>query len=475
MLESPTSWSRVSDFVAGKWGLGFPAEKLPDLRRAIGAAATELGFRDAAACADWMLTMHLSSTDLQVLAAHLTIGETYFFRDAPLFNALAGTVLPTLLRRRGGKVRQLRLWSAGCCTGEEAYSLAILLHQLIPDLSRWHVSILGTDINVRSLHKATAGVYGEWSFRNTPDGFKERWFQRTHDSQYVIIPEVKRLVTFRPANLAEAAVPAADTNAMDLILCRNVLMYFTPEQASKVVDKLHGALASDGWLAVSPTESSRARFPQFAIRNLPGTILFPKDAKDGDPLTPVTQAASMPEPRVTEPVTADVGPTNPRFAARAPAETRLARPATVNGASSRELPQQARALANDGKLAEALEVCDRWIAGDRINTAGHYLRALVLLELGDPDAAATALQRTLYLEPKFVAAHFALGNASRRSGRHAQAKHHFRIALHLLARYHPDEPVPESDGLTAGKFGEIIRELMAVGQPAPRRTMGLPP
>jgi chemotaxis protein methyltransferase CheR len=468
MLDTATSWSRVSDYIADAMGLHFPGERLQDLRRGLAGAAAELGFDDAAACADWMLTASLSPADLHVLAGHLTIGETYFFRDERLFDTLAGTVLPELLRAREGKERRLRLWSAGCCTGEEAYSLAILLHQSIPDLARWHVSILATDINIRFLRKAAAGVYGEWSFRNAPAGFKERWFQRTADGQYLLAPEVKRLVTFAPSNLVEDAFPAlaTDTNAMDLILCRNVLMYFTPAQASKVVGKLHRALVGDGWLAVSPTESSQALFPQFAVRNFPGVILFNKAVTAGGRPALDTPAPWMPPLPSVEPAAPELRAAEPTLAITAPTPALMPPAAPSDSRAPRELPLLARALANEGRLAEALAVCDRWIAADKVDAAGHYLRALVLLELGDPDTAKGSLQRTLYLEPNLVAAHFTLGNLARGRGRNAQADRHFRNALHLLARHRPDDPIPESDGLTAGRLGEIIRELIAVKQPS---------
>ena len=468
MLDTAISWSRVSDYIARAMGLHFPGERLQDLKRGLAGAAAEFGFDDAAACADWMLTAPLSPADLHVLAGHLTIGETYFFRDEKLFDALARTVLPGLLRAREGKEQRLRLWSAGCCTGEEAYSLAILLHQLIPDLARWRVSILATDINIRFLRKAAAGAYGEWSFRNAPAGFKERWFQRTADGQYLLVPEVKRLVTFAPSNLVEDAFPAlaTDTNAMDLILCRNVLMYFTPAQASKVVGKLHRALVGDGWLAVSPSEASRELFPQFAIRNFPGVILFNKAVTDGGRLALDTPVPWMPLQPSVEPAALELPTAEPTLDTTASTPTLAPPPAPSDSQAPRELLLEARALANEGRLTEALAACDRWIAADKIDAAGHYLRALVLLELGDADAANASLQRTLYLEPNLVAAHFTLGNLARGRGLDAQADRHFRNALHLLARHRSDDPVPESDGLTAGRFGEIIRELIAVEQPS---------
>src|SRR5579863_3891123 len=190
-----TPWARVSEFVAQHMGLHFPRERLIDLQRGLSDAADEFGFDDVAACADWLLSAPPTRPQLQVLASHLTIGETYFFRDKPAFDVLASRVLPELIHARRGRERRVRLWSAACCSGEEAYSLAILLHQLLPDLADWQVTILATDINARFLRKAVEASYGEWSFRDAPSGFKQRYFHPAGNGQYVIRPDIKKLVT----------------------------------------------------------------------------------------------------------------------------------------------------------------------------------------------------------------------------------------------------------------------------------------
>ena len=119
----------------------------------------------------------------------------------------------------------------------------------------------------------------------------------------------------------------------------------------------------------------------------------------------------------------------------------------------------ARALANQGRLADALAWCDRWIAADKLDTAGHYLRAVILLEHGRPDEARRSLQHALYLDPDFVLAHFALGNLARSRGKSEEADKHIANALHLLGRYQPNDLLPESEGLTAGRLTETITAM----------------
>jgi len=219
MMPGPVNdaqWSLFSEFIARSMGLHFPRERWDDLQRGLAGAAQEFGQKDAAACIDWLLSAPPTKGQLQVLANHLTIGETYFFRDQPTLEALAEHILPPLIRARRGRERRLRIWSAACCSGEEPYTLAILLHELLPDLTDWHVTITATDINARFLHKAAEGIYGDWSFRGAPAWLRSRYFKRTADGRYAIVPEIKRLVRFAHLNLVEDVYPspATETHAM---------------------------------------------------------------------------------------------------------------------------------------------------------------------------------------------------------------------------------------------------------------------
>src|SRR5680860_1396261 len=135
-------WSRLSDFIAETMGLHFPPARWDDMKRGLAGATQEFGFDDVAACVGWLLSAPLTKAQLRVLAGHLTIGETYFFRNKQAFEALAGNVLPALIHARQGGEQRLRMWSAACSGGEEPYSLAILLHRMLPDLRDWRVTIL---------------------------------------------------------------------------------------------------------------------------------------------------------------------------------------------------------------------------------------------------------------------------------------------------------------------------------------------
>jgi chemotaxis protein methyltransferase CheR len=436
-------WPHISAVIASHTGLHFPDERRIDLQRGLADAAIELGFDNARSCAKWLLSAELTPPQLDTLASHLTIGETYFFREPKAFQALATQVLPELIERRRGNEQRLRLWSTACSTGEEAYSLAILIRQTLPDLRDWHVSILGTDINSRSLKKAVRGVYGEWSFRDTPAGFKESYFERTAEGRYSVRPEVRSLVRFAPMNLVQDGFPslATDTNAMDIVLCRNVLIYFEPSQATTLIGKLRHSLVDDGWLAVSPSECSQTLFSEFSATNFPGAVLYRKTRRE-----PQAPPPSRPEVTawVQETTRALPSPVAPRPVLKPDDFARLT-----------------RSRANEGRLEEALDWSERWIVADKLDAVAHYLNAMVLQELGDREQARRSLQRAIYLKPDFVLAHFALGNLAERGGRMHQ---HFQNTLELLSRMPPGQILPESDGLTAARLAEIVTALL----PAPR-------
>ncbi len=293
MQISADSLSRLSDFVANQTGLHFPQERWRDLQRGIESATQEFRFTDPESCIHWLLTSPLTRSQIEILSSHLTVGETCFFRDKRTFEALQQQVLPELIRSSRETGQRLRIWSAACCTGEEPYSLAMLLDQLIPDIQNWHITILGTDINPRFLQKATGATYSHWSFRDAPNWLQERYFKKTREGRFTVYPSLTKRVIFSYLNLAEDSYPSLlnDTNAMDLILCRNVLMYFAPDPAKRVIENLYRSLVEGGWLIVSPTEASSVLYSKFKPVELPGVFFYRKDPTE----TPSVEHGVMPE------------------------------------------------------------------------------------------------------------------------------------------------------------------------------------
>jgi chemotaxis protein methyltransferase CheR len=464
----------LSDLLAAQTGLHFPQDRWRDLARGIAAAAPAFSMPDAAACAHWLLSAPLTRHQIEVLAGHLTVGETYFFREKMSFEALEQHILPQLIRARASE-RRLRIWSAGCCTGEEPYSVAMLLDRLIPDQRDWNITLLATDLNPVFLRKAAAGIYGEWSFRDTPDWLRERYFKRRKDQRFELLPHIRKRVTFACLNFAEDVYPSLmnNTQAMDVILCRNVLMYFNPAWVKKVAQNFHRSLVDDGWLMVSPAETSNSLFPQFKAVSFPGAVLYRKTS-GAEPQADVTGFPVLPvatvDPFDLLPDTLRMSEAVTSVSVQSVAAGPVASFESVSGHPSNhaERPdtdpkdafcRMAHSCANQGTLTEAIAWCEKAIAADKLDPATHYLLATILQEQGENDRAAQALLRALYLDQDFVLAHFALGNLRLSQGQQREARRHFDTAQALLQTHTQDEILPEAEGLTAGRLGEIIASV----------------
>jgi len=164
MPDSPAgkTLSLFSRFIARTMGLHIRNERLPELEQKVAAACRDFGYDDPESCMLWLMSAPLSREQLEILARTLTIGETYFLRDPRSYHALEKHVLPELISRRRNGEKCLRIWSAGCSSGEEPYSIAILLSRIIPDLESWHIVLLATDIDPDVLERGRQGVYGQW-------------------------------------------------------------------------------------------------------------------------------------------------------------------------------------------------------------------------------------------------------------------------------------------------------------------------
>lgn len=474
--------TRFSEFVVTHFGLNFPPNRYSDLERNALAACKEFGFDDPEACFQWLNVAPLDQKQTEVLASHLTVGETYFFREKAIFELLEHQILPALIHSRRAAGKRLRIWSAGCATGEEPYSLAILLTKLLPDWREWNVTILGTDINVQALRKAATGIYGKWSFRNAPSRLKGSYVQEIADGRFEVRQDIRARVIFSYHNLMEDAYPSLsnNTNAMDIILCCNVLMYFQPETARRMVEGFHHSLVDGGWLIVGAGEAIPALFPQFERVSFPDATLFRREAKPVQvpvaPAAPTFQPGSAlaPEPvgYAPAPVTApawvalsDAAREEVATAVPAPPPTfedacilygggRYAEAGNILRllAEPRARALMARIYANQGNLAEALCWCDEALRNEKTNPHHHYLRASILQELGREADAAESLKHTLFLDPDFVLAHLALGSLLLRQGRRKEAQRPFQIAIALLRGRPFDETFPDSEGMTAGRL-----------------------
>ena len=212
--------------------------------------------------------------ELTILIDNLTTNETYFFRESPQLRAFSEEILPELRERLADR-KALRIWSAGCSTGEEPYTIAMLLFESGDWWRTWQVEILGSDINQRVLHTARKGVYKKSAHRVTSPQMLAKYFIEEDKGDYRVVDKVKELVSFSSLNLLDP-LKAHLINNMDIIFCRNVIIYFDKEAKKKVIESFASKLREGGYLLLGHSESLINISNAFVLRTLKNDMVYQK-------------------------------------------------------------------------------------------------------------------------------------------------------------------------------------------------------
>ena len=452
----------------------------------------QFGYDNEETFARHVMSTALSKRQTEMLAACLTVGETYFFREKNVLDAFEYLVLSEWIRTRRGADRRLRIWSAGCASGEEPYTIAMMLKMLLPDLKDWNISLLATDINPHFLEKAMKGVFTSWSFRDVPERINRQFFIK-REAGFEILPEIKEMVTFSYLNLMKDDYPSLlnNTNAMDVIFCRNVLMYFSSENIKTVVQKFHRCLTEGALLVVSQTELNDEYFKGFGKATHEGAMLFRKSdirAETKAYMPEITTRTAVPlytqgmeeikaavieknTERARKPAKKETAPVVPaedlyENASKAfelgdygRTEEILRKLMEGSQGNAKALSLLARVCANQGRLDDALRHIEEAIKADNMKPGCHYLHSAILKEKGLKQEAMASLKKAVYLDADFALAYFAMGNLALGSRNRVEAERHFNNALLLLRKHGSDDILPESEGLTAGRLIDLIESM----------------
>lgn len=405
------------------------------------------------------------------LEAEITIGETFFFRYGEQFAALRGTILPDLVAARRAE-RRLRIWSAGCSTGAEPYSLAILVREILGEsLPEWRVTILGTDISAAAIATARAAEYGRWALRTMPPEERLRYFIHLppqpgvrREGGFALRPEFREMVRFAQGNLLKVAEPPGGAEeGYDLILCRNVLIYFDAATVGRVVHGLGRRLRPEGWLLLGHAEPNPTFSAFLDPVSLPGTVAYRPGGSvaAGEALQPFRPFPPQPHPEVparSEGLEGglETAPRSPKpsfeAADAAPqdeGETGTDPDEGETGTTLREPLDHVRLLADAGETGAAWRALREALDADPTNAGLRFYEGLVAASLGREAEAERALRAALYLDRSFVMAHYHLGLLLLGLGRRVEAVRALDNAFALSQSLPPDAVLPEGDGALA--------------------------
>jgi chemotaxis protein methyltransferase CheR len=476
-----TELERLRVAVGEQIGFAFEDERLEQLGHAVAGRIAELGLGGLDAYVARLRSVAHRVDETAALAELLTVTETFFWRHHDQIQAFVETALAERVNR---SQRRLRVLSAGCASGEEPYSLVIALREAIPDLDAWDVKILGLDVNRTMLAKAARARYSAWSLRSTPAPLKARYF-RAEGHEFTLSESVTRLVEFREHNLATPEPLFFRGLGVDVVFCRNVIMYFTPESMRRVVAELTSALVPGGHLFLGHAETLRGLSHDYHLCHTHGTFYYqrrdadsphPGVASDGQIPRPYPELAILPEVvdgsvswfeaiqaaslRVTDLANgagrapgAKVEKNGSATGARALGGSELSLVlslvqrerfeealALLDGLTPDERGQpdalllSAVLLTNKGRLAEAERACEKLLAADDLHAGAHYLSALCREHEGDGRGAAEHDRIAVHLDPTFAMPHLHLGLLAKRAGDATAARRDLERALLLLER-----------------------------------------
>jgi chemotaxis protein methyltransferase CheR len=427
-----TLFERAGALFGARCGLRFWEGNRDLLENGLAGAAADEGCSPAALLD--RLDAPGSEELMQKVLRRVTVGETYFFRHPEHFEALRERIIPSVIARRGERA-PLRGWSAGCSSGEEAWSLALAMRQAAGPTHE--VSVLGTDINRAALDVARRGLYQRWSIRGDLDGLDGREWSKgllaiSSDGTAAVGPELRAAVRFQYLNLRDPIYPSITTgiHGMDVVFCRNVLVYFFPDVARAVLARLYDAVADGGWLVLSPLDVDLAPEAFERVRHRGAILLYKNEARRAAP----PPAPAPPPVLRCAPLAASHGPPHgPPLGRPLPAAEHDA------CAEARRAMRDAKAAADAGDLARATERARHAVGRTRLPEALHLL-ALILVEQGVEGEPTALLAEAVERAPDYVLAHLSLGLQT-------SAPSHLQRVLSLLAGRREEELLPGPDPL----------------------------
>ena len=464
----------LRDYLRRTAGLEFDEGRRAGLAMIMHERLAVNGQTRVGAYVDW-LSRPESGPERQRLLDAVTIQETHFHRARPQIEALRRQILPDILASAAREGRDAVVWSAGCSTGEEPFTLAMLMLEVAEKMpAPPRMRVIGTDVSTAALQVALAATYSGRTIDLAEPDAVNRWLVREPDGTYVVKDEVRLLVQFRHQNLVTDP-PPFEPDSVDLVVCRHVSIYFSRDTTKSLVGRFRDVLAPQGWLLMGPAESLWQVSDAFTLEAV-GEAFAYRPARDV-PVAPATRtqpAATRAEaggllPRqrpATGSAAARPGPATPRTAVPTrPAVDQPAQPSqpargpTAEPVAAAATVEAAQAAFDSGAYVQAAQLASDVLAVDAVNSAAYLLLGHARLNQGDNAGAVEPLQRAVFLDPLAGHAHFLLAVALSSIGRRKQAAPAYRAAATTLPGV-PQETVRRMlDGRRVQELVQLCRRL----------------
>ncbi|MDD5226199.1 MAG: hypothetical protein PHV97_03320 [Candidatus Omnitrophica bacterium] len=459
---------QIKTHIAERCGLYFRDHDLRNLEAGVSQRMKVRGFDSVHSYYLDLTTSQEKEAEFRELLNLLTINHTYFFRNEPQFLAFKDKVLPELIERkmqhavkmRDGKKPLLRVWSAGCSTGEEPYTIAMILREAIPHFEDWDIEILATDASSEAMEKAKRGIYNENSMRLVEEPYRSKYFTKPDSPKtsgtWKISDEVKRMVKFGFLNLVGDPYPPE----MDVVFCRNVTIYFETKTTIKIMEDFAAAMTDPGYLFLGYSESLQFLTDKFRMASWQDGIYYRKAVAKREEVTATSswqpQEAQVEESMEEMPLpalTAIVEHEEPVNLSPEAFETvrqqiirfiylkeytkamALIEKVSVEGEKMADIHYLAADIcANRNRPEEARARLKRALAIDSLFAPAYYLLGCIFLEESKGDKAKESLLKALYIDKDFIMARFYMAHLFRSEGRVSEAIREYRNTLDTLSK-----------------------------------------
>lgn len=455
-------------FIESACGISIDESRSEALSTSLLQRMVVLGFEDYLSYYYFLKNNVRGDEEFGELVKLITINETSFFRYAAQFEAIRDEVIPELIRAKQEDDRMLRFWSAGCASGEEPYSLAMVFNELDLAEQGWQIKILGTDIDRSVLDLAKKGVYSRRSMQQMDEFMIKKYFTQIGEDEWLLHHNVRNMVGFAESNLSRQPYPPwLSASGWDIIMCRNVLIYFQEETIRKILDEFWHCLGGGGYLFVGHSENLAMMPHDFETMRFNEAFYYRKAKVKTKPkaIRELKLAQEPSQPRIevvpmAKELVGDIAQdliTLDEAIAEDRADEALEISEQIINVDPANIPvrlKRAEILTNRSCFEQAVGECEAALDQEPFLAEAHFILGICWINLGKRDRAVEQLKKTVFIDRDHALAYFYLANLYLEIGDQGKAANEYHRTLRALER----SPEGDWQAFAGGYSAEVLYE-----------------